>query len=415
MFHRSRTGAKGRQMRTRNMSAILLSFLSRSGISRVQLAEQTGLSTTTIANLTSELLDNEIITEDGTIEDIRFRSVGRPQRALYLVPDARCAVSVHINIGYAQVAITNLYGETLAGKTLHFGEEPDADMVLADIAQTVNGLLADQHINRAQVLGVGIAASGLVNTVTGINVLAPNLGWHDVPLRDYFESRLNLPVCVDNNVRAMALGEAMFGIAHDVGSLAFVYSHIGVGAGLVVGGELYRGGAGGAGEIGHTTIILHDGQPCRCGNQGCLETLVSDRVIAQLGTQLAARNRVSSPTLYEYMQRQSYDPIENIFAAARAGDEPTRQMLRKRAEYMGVAMANLVNIFNPEMIVFGGTFAQGAELLLPTVEKVIRERAFADLGEQVQVRATQFEQEGTVGAAALALNAFFYRDGVLAA
>lgn len=409
MFQHSAGTSKSSRARARNLSVILLSLLDNDGISRVTIAERAGLSTAAISKITGELIDQGLVVEEGTVST---GSVGRPQRTLYLVPDARYSLAIHINVDYVRVALTDLLARSICSHTLRYGDEPPVDDVLHDIVRAVHDTLAEQDIGLNDIVGVGIAASGLVDPATGVNIMAPNLGWHDVALRGYFEQRLNLPVCVDNNVRAMALGEAMFGIARDVYSLAFVYSHIGVGAGLVVGGELYRGGAGGAGEIGHTTIMLFNGEPCRCGNHGCLETLVSDRVIVKLAKQLAGRNRHKSPILFEHMNRTEYSDMQNILDAARAGDEPVGQLLRKRAEYMGVGLANLVNIVNPEMIVFGGTFAQGADILLPKVEAVIRERAFADLGSQVQVRATEFTDEGIVGAAALALDAFFYRAGV---
>ncbi|MBU1878460.1 MAG: ROK family protein, partial [Chloroflexi bacterium] len=220
---------------------------------------------------------------------------------------------------------------------------------------------------------------------------------------------LGLPVCVDNNARAMALGEAMFGAGRDVRTLAFVYARIGVGAGIVVDNQLYRGSAAGAGEIGHTTIIPNGGSPCRCGNSGCLETLVSEPAIVRLAEELAAQN--PQGLLAEHLQNGSGTSIERVFAAARAGDTATVTMLDERACYLGIALANLVNVLNPDLIVLGGICVQGADLLLPTIEATIHQRAFANLGEQVRVQTASFgPHTGAVGAAALALNTFFYQQ-----
>jgi glucokinase len=259
------------------------------------------------------------------------------------------------------------------------------------------------------VIGVGVGASGLVNPHTGVNLRAPNLGWQDVPLRDWLNQQVNRPIFVDNNVRAMVLGEALFGAGKDVRALAFVYARNGVGAGLVVDGQLYRGGAGGAGEIGHTTLILDGGDPCRCGNTGCLETLVSEPVIVRLAEELARRDATS--ILAEHLQTGQGPIIERVFAAARAGDGATLDMLQQRARYVGVALANLVNILNPELIVLGGMLEQGQDLLLPTIESTLRRRAFANLGERVRLFPTRFgRRAGVIGAAALALHAFFYQQ-----
>jgi predicted NBD/HSP70 family sugar kinase len=241
--------------------------------------------------------------------------------------------------------------------------------------------------------------------------MAPNLGWRDVPIRDWLTERLGLPVCVDNNVRAMALGEAWFGTGQDVRALAFVYARIGVGAGFVVDGQLFRGSGAGAGEVGHTTIIPDGGDRCRCGNAGCLETLVSEPAVVSLAEELARQNPQGILARHLRSVEGTSSDIERIFAAARAGDEATRTMLNERARYMGIALANLVNTFNPELILLGGMLAQGQDLLLPVMEATMRQQAFANLGEQVQLQTTSFgRQAGVVGAATLALNAFFYQQ-----
>jgi glucokinase len=207
----------------------------------------------------------------------------------------------------------------------------------------------------------------------------------------------------------MALGEALFGVGKDVHALAFVYARIGVGAGFVVGERLYRGSAAGAGEIGHTILVPDGGEPCRCGNSGCLETLVSEPAIVRLAQKLAAQD--PDGILAVHMRSEQGTAIERIFGAARADDQATQAMLEERACYMGIALANLVNILNPDLIVLGGILAQGEDLLLPTIEKVVRERAFANLGAQVRVKTTGYgPQAGAIGAVALALNAFFYQQ-----
>jgi glucokinase len=251
----------------------------------------------------------------------------------------------------------------------------------------------------------------LVNPDTGVNLVAPNLGWREVSIKNFLTERLKLPVCIDNNVRAMALGEALFGLGKNVRMLAFVYARIGVGAGFVVDGQLYLGSGAGAGEIGHTTLISENGEPCRCGNSGCLETLVSEPAIMALAQSLVEQNK--DGILAKQLQHVENPTIAQVFAAARAGDEPTRQMLVDRARYMGIALANLVNILNPELILLGGILAQGQDLLLPTIENTVRRRAFANLGEQVRLQPTSFGQNaGMVGGAALALTHFFYQQSL---
>ena len=401
-------------VKSHNLSTVLLALLRHEHISRVRLAEMIGLSTTTITNLIAELLEQGIVVEEGTEKRGRRRRVGRPRTALQLVPEARYAVGIHIGVGSVRVGVADLRAHLLSRLTLDHPLERAAEEVLAETAALVREAITQSGINLQDLVGVGVGASGLVNWRTGVNMVAPNLGWRDVPIRNRFAEYLGLPVCVDNNVRAMALGEALFGAGQDVRALAFVYARIGVGAGFVVGGQLYRGSGAGAGEIGHTTIVPDGGEPCRCGNTGCLETLVSEPAIVRLAQELAKQD--GDGILATHLQGGEGTIIERIFAAARVGDTATRTMLEERARYMGIALANLINILHPELIVLGGILAQAYDLLGPAIEATMRQRAFANLGERVQLQTASFgRQAGVIGAAALALNAFFYQQGVIPA
>jgi glucokinase-like ROK family protein len=403
------TGSSGTAVKSHNLRAVLLALLRHDNISRVRLAHLTGLSTTTITNLISELLEQGIVIEDGTEMSNRQRKVGRPRMPLQLVPTARHAVGIHVGVGSVRVGVADLRAGLVSLRSLAHPLERSPQEVLGETATLVEEAIVQSGVDRRSVVGIGVGASGLVDPHTGVNVVAPNLGWRDVPIRDWFAQRLGLPVFVDNNVRAMALGEAMFGLGQDVHVLAFVYARIGVGAGFVVDGQLYRGGGAGAGEIGHTTILPNGGEPCRCGNTGCLETLVSEPAIIRLAQELARHDRHSILSANPGSTKEM--TMERVFAAASAGDAPARAMLEERARYMGIALANLVNVFNPELIVLGGIFAQGQDCLLPVVESTMRQRAFANLGRRVQLQTTSFgPQAGVIGAAALALNAFFYQQ-----
>jgi glucokinase-like ROK family protein len=406
---RSLTGSTSSTIKTHNLRAVLLTLLRHPQVSRVRIAEFTGLSTTTVTNLITELLEQGIVTEDGMEQPDEPRGVGRPRTALRLVPEARHAVGIHIDVGSVYVTVTDLFARPLhAPLALDHPVDCSAGEVLEETAALAEQAITLSGADPAKIVGVGIGASGLVDSAAGINVLAPNLGWRDVPIRDRVESRLKLPVFVDNNVRAMALAEALFGAGQDVHVLAFVYARIGVGAGFVIGGQLFRGRAG-AGEIGHTLIEPDSGVQCRCGNTGCLETLVSEPAVIRQAQHIAAQQ--PDGVLAAYLQDTAIPPIERIFAAARAGDEKTCAMLANRARYMGIGLANLVNTLSPELIILGGIFAQGDDVLLPMTQETLRRCAFANMGADVRLQTPTFGQDaGLVGAAALALDAFFYEQ-----
>ncbi len=404
-------GSNITQVKTHNLQAMLMSLLYAGELSRAEIAKRTALSSATITNLASELIDQKIITEvKPTVSEIQGkRGVGRPQKMLRFIPNARYAIGVHIGVGIFRVAVTNLQAEIIENCIVNMENESSAVAVLDQIAAEVDNLISKTAIDRQRILGVGVGASGLVNHDKGLNVFAPRLGWENVNIKEILETKLLLPVSVDNNVRAMAIGEAFFGAGREVNVLAFVYGRSGVGAGFVVDRKVFRGSGAGAGEIGHTIMVPEGGDPCHCGQTGCLETLVTESVIVKQASEIAQQHPNS--LIAHYLDQDNGVPqIDNVFTAARKGDELIKEMIDSQIHYLGISLANLVNILNPEIIFLGGVFAQGDDLIQPVASRVMREKAFCDLGEDVRVKSTSFGwRAGVIGAAALALMDFFYQ------
>ncbi len=275
-----------------NLQVILLNLLYEPVLSRSQLAKHTNLSNTTITNLISELIEQGIVTEKAATDDEQngLRPVGRPRTSICLEPNARFVIGIHIGVGIFRVAITNLRAEIIHSQLHSFDVNSPPTDVLNQIVEAISSAIAESGFDQQKILGIGVGASGLVDYTTGVNLLAPNLNWHDVPLREYLQDKLPLPVIVDNNVRSMAIGETYFGAGRGVDSVAFVYGRTGVGAGLTFKGRVFRGSSKGAGEIGHSVILPHGGEPCRCGNSGCLETLVSESAILRQAENIAQPN-----------------------------------------------------------------------------------------------------------------------------
>ncbi|MBZ0283779.1 MAG: ROK family transcriptional regulator, partial [Anaerolineae bacterium] len=234
-------GSSGSVIKSHNLRAVLLTLLRNDGISRVRLAELTQLSNTTITNLINELLRYGVVAEDGRRRPRLRRGAGRPQTALRLVPESRLAVAVHFDVDQVNVAVTNLRAQPLVTLSAEHPPDRPLEVALADTARLVRQAIDQSGVSLERIVGVGVGASGLVDQERGMNVVAPNLGWRDVPLRDWLSAKLRMPVSVENNVRAMALGEVLFGSGQNSHALAFVYARVGVGAGFVVGGEIYRG------------------------------------------------------------------------------------------------------------------------------------------------------------------------------
>lgn len=392
--------------KSHNIRSILKALLYHQQISRVELAELTGLTTATISNLVNELLSQGLVRENG-IEQVISPRVGRPRMTVELIPDARFAIGVHIGIGEFQVVITDLLAKIVSSATQKFDVCASAEIVIQEIVSQIDHLIIQSGISKNLIVGIGVGASGLVNVETGVNINAPNLCWQNIPIREWIHQRIGLPVVVDNNVRLMCLAEAMFGERKTANVMAFVYARVGVGAGLFVNGKLFRGMAAGAGEIGHSIMIPDGGEKCSCGNYGCLETLVSQKAILRSARHLAEAN----PTgiLAQKFSDCQNNEMDCLFSAAQDGDEEVLKMLAEKARYFGIALANLINILNPNLIVLGGILEQGEEFFLPVIKKVVKEYAFSHLGDQVEICVSGFGQKtGVIGASALALSTYFY-------
>ena len=397
-------------VKAHNMQALLLTLLYEDNLSRVQLAKRLGLSNTTITNLVSELIGLGLVTDSDCHEISKkgVRPVGRPRTGVCLQPNAHYVIGIHIGVGIFRLAITNLRDEIIIDQVQPFNVEIPALQILDLMVKSVKDLIAKSQIQAQNILGIGVGASGLIDFQTGVNVFVPNLNWRDVPIKAYLEEQLDFKVVVDNNVRTMALAESYFGAGRSVDSLVFVYGRIGVGAGFIYKGQIFRGSAMGAGEIGHTNFLLEDGKPCRCGKNGCLETLVSESVILK-ETEMILSSEPEGILAQMVKAAPDSDRMELIFKAARQGDATIHKMLEDRAYYLGIALANMVNLYNPELIILGGIFSEGEDIFITPLRRTIEKMAFANLGTRVRIQATSFGwKAGVCGAAALALTHYFY-------
>lgn len=392
------TGATVWSLKAHNRRILLLNLLRHQPVSRVRLARLCGLSTTTVTNIVGELIAHGVVIQQGTDRLAARTGAGRPPVALHLVDDSRMVVGIHIDVRQARLALCNIRAVPLAASVVSLAPQEAAVENLTRIAAAARELIG--AVPNDGLLGVGVGASGLTNVATGVNVMAPSLGWRNVAVRDILSRELGVAVTVDNNVRCMALAEGIYGAGRTARVMAYVHAGVSVGAGLMVNGELYRGANSGAGEIGHWTILPRGGKRCWCGNNGCLETLIAEPALID-------RARQVDP----YVADQGGAGLQAVFAAARRGHAGLRAMLGEQANYLGIALANLVNIMNPHVIVLGGLLQQGFDLLHGEVEATMRRHAFGGLGNRVVLQPATFgDQAGEIGAAALALDQFFFRQ-----
>ncbi|MFC1864222.1 ROK family protein [Chloroflexota bacterium] len=275
--------------------------------------------------------------------------------------------------------------------------------VVRSILESVGRVLDQAHIAAADLPAIGLGVPGLSNPETGILFTSPNLpGLIDVPLRDIIEKELGRKAFLINDANAAAIGELHFGAGRGARNFIYITVSTGIGGGIIVDGKIYTGSMGAAGELGHM-VIDDDGPPCNCGNRGCWETLASGTALAR-----EARHRIKTGAATSILELAGGDAekinAEAIHEAAQAGDKLATELIAKTAYYLGVGLANLINIFNPETIIIGGGLSNiGDALLKPAFEEAGR-RAFKQAYQAVRfARAELGRNSGVLGAAVFAL------------
>jgi glucokinase len=274
--------------------------------------------------------------------------------------------------------------------------------VIQSILESVGRALDQANIVAADLTAIGVGAPGLSNPETGILFTSPNLpGWKDVPLRDIIEKELKKKSFLINDANAAAVGELHFGAGRGARNFIYVTLSTGIGGGIIIDG-IYTGSIGSAGELGHMTID-DEGPPCNCGNRGCWETLASGTALAR-----DARNRIKDggkTSILDYAEGDIEKvSAEIIHKAAQEGDRLAEELIARTGYYVGVGIANLINIFNPETIVIGGGLSNIGDMLLEPAFEEAKRRAFKQSYQAVRfARAELGRNSGVLGAAAFAL------------
>jgi len=410
MIQDSFLGSNINDVKAHNLRAILLSLLFSEPVFRAQLAEDTGLSRTTISNLVDELLAAEIVFEKGIEEIDGPRRVGRPRTAVYLNPDAGYALGAHIGVGVFRVGLVNLRNELLENELCWFDPKTPYEQVFEDIADRLEAIIEKSGVDRNKIIGLGVGPPGMVDYFTGMLTLAPNLNWENIPLRDWFSERMAMPVIVENNTRAMALAESYFGSAKYSSSLLFVYGRYGVGSGIVVDRQVFRGSRFSAGEIGHTLLVIDDSADCDIEKCVQLESLVSERALLDQAEEFAKND--PEGVLAVLLADKSYErKIDALIEAGRQGDPNAIAIFNRASRLLGIALTNLVNILNPERIVLGGMYWQAKDLILPTVTDIVTHSVVGEIGEKVIIEGSAFGwRAGLIGASTIALIRLFYSN-----
>jgi N-acetylglucosamine repressor len=392
----TRSGSK-RLLRDLNRSIVLNLIAAHAPISRTDLAREGNLPAATVTHIVGDFVRTGLVSETQSDES----SGGRRPVHLAINPSAGHVAGVKLREDGMTVAVCDL-----ACNVVHHMEAPLIPgaapfQAVESIAVAIETCIAQAGIAPTSVLRAGVGLSGLIDSTRGICRYSAILDWTDFELGPALEYRLRLPVRIDNDVNTLAVAERHFGAGRDVDDFLLVTIGRGVGLGVVVGGEIYRGVHGGAGEVGHMTVDTSDDAPqCNCGKRGCLEAVASDYGILRAATGEDPGHHVE-------------DAMNVLLGRANDNDEQVRAIFSRAGVALGVALANLVNIFDPALVLLGGEGMRAGDLLLASMRETLPRHIFGRLaGEQAEARLPLVirrttDVEWARGAASLVLSDVF--------
>jgi predicted NBD/HSP70 family sugar kinase len=371
-------------LRRANQLRVLRAVRTAGALTQAEIARGTGLSAATVSNIVRELR------EAGTVVVSPTFSGGRRAQRVELARHAGVAVGVDFGVSHLRVALSDLGDRIVAEETIAYDVAASAERGMRRAVWLVETLLAQARVDRSEVIGVGVGVPGPVDAATGeIDTATIMTGWAGVRPAEELRGRLGMPVHVDNDANLGALGEMVGGAGRGCGHLVYLKLSNGVGAGIVADGRLYRGAGGIAGEIGHITVDAR-GPVCRCGNRGCLETLVGGPYLLQMLPRPVGRDE-PPPTLL------------SVIASAMAGDPGCRRILSDAGRALGSGVAILANLFNPRLVILGGELAQAGDLLVQSIRQTAELGAIPGAVRGLQVvRGKLDERAQIVGALTLA-------------
>ena len=383
----------GQSMQQANRALVLALIRHDPTLSRASIARQTTLSPASVSGIVDHLIREGFVREEAAAAT---GVVGRRPVRLVFNPAARVTLGIAIDVRDVTAGLVDLGGKMRATQRAPVSPEAGPAAIVDTVAQVARRAL--RGVDSRDVLGVGVAVPGLVRWPDGVILFSPNLGWRDVPIQAMLEERLGRPVLVDNEVRALALAEHSYGAARGARTVVVIDAAYGVGGAIIIDSALYRGVHGAAGEVGHN-IVEPNGAVCGCGNRGCLETVASAHGLVARATDALAAGRASALAA----DARGRLTLDHIVAAARGGDALACELLARAATYLGLAVANAIDNWDPERVVLSGPVALAVGNRLD--DALARgQRAILDVGRaRVPVaRAALGADAKVIGAATLA-------------
>jgi glucokinase-like ROK family protein len=387
-----------------NRHAILdLIRFTSGGISRAELARKMGLSRAAVSSIVNDLLGINIVRET----QATTTTSGRRPIMLEIEPEHGHVLGVDIGVTHLAIILADLSARVVSEIEVPFDISGGPESCLDEVDRQVQSLLAQAGLSPKDVLSAGIGVPGPIAGDGGIVIAPPIMpGWDNFPIRSDLKKRWGCPVALNNDAELGALGEWAYGAGREESNLIYVKVGSGVGAGLLLDNHIYRGATGTAGEIGHMTVD-NDGPVCTCGNRGCLEAIAGGRAIAQQAKRAVLSRRRTQLTLVEPLDKLT---AKDVALAAGRGDLIAQQILSEAGEYLGTAIAGLINLLNPGIVVIGGGVAQAGDLLLEPIRQAVQFRSLKAAVQAVRITSAVLGRRSTsMGAVVQALSIYLHQ------
>ncbi|SES34096.1 ROK family transcriptional regulator [Salisediminibacterium halotolerans] len=372
-----------------NKSIVLEIVQKKSPVSRTDISRETGLTKATVSSLIGELIDEHFIYE---IENGESKG-GRKPVMLYFNQQAGFTVGVDIGVDRILGVLSDLNGNLLEQYDTELTDTA-VQTVTDEVTRSIKSLCESSPDSPYGIVGAGIGVPGTVGNRGEIR-FAPNLGWENVHLKETLEEIFPFPIIIENEANAGAHGEKLYGAGSEASNLVYVSVGTGIGTGIVIDGNLYRGERGFSGEMGHMSIELN-GIKCTCGNIGCWELYASEHALLEQAAHLKT---------FETYEKVSFDDVIN---EASLGNGEVLTLINTIGNYLGVGVVNIINTFNPEQVIIGNRFARLEKWMTVPVERVLSQRLLPYQQKSFQLKFSSLRSLScAIGSSAFALAHFF--------
>jgi len=354
-------------------------------ITKKEISIITDYNISMITNIVNDLKDKHKLVD---ISEKAISEGGRRAALFKLNDKAGYVIGIDIGGINTRVVITDITGKVLISNS-HKTVCTEASKLIDNILKISDDLIKKLEINKKDILGIGIGISGIIDTDNGISIYCPNIkGFNNFQLEDYIKNKYSKPVVIDDSARCMAKAEKEFGIAGDRKNFVFISIGSGIGAGIYINGNIYRGSMGLVGELGHITI-LGDGPVCNCGNKGCLEVLASGKGIinrAIEGIDKGIRTSLSKFDINDLI-------VDKIAEAAKNGDKFAYELVNETGEYIGIGISTILNLFGSRLIIIGGGVSESGDILLDAIKRTVKIRALEVISSKVKIVKTVLDDD----------------------